>query len=480
MWTKLFKESKNIGVLYHVCSLNDFCDYIVPTDELDASGEFQNKLLNRSDVISFSRDKYYMVKTIKNLSSGSKVFLQICVDGELLSENKKIIPYNDLVKTGGKGEAEECVIAPIKKFKRFITAIHFDFYKYELTSNDAMLIRKALNYYKNITYFHFNKKLGVNPFNLEEGDSIVKLDQYIPNATTIPKALSDYLFFGVAKTDDEVIKYTSKKEQLYDIQYLCNEYNVSLDDMFFKGQSVYVWLLYYLISTNNETVKNRLEATIDNLKSLGVVYKTEYEKEAIKNVDNKKLENYVFNNLIKMLNDNADYNTIVEFIDSYLNIVSHLIESIFGSYIINNETIDLRLVKYLLTKFNKQLVSIGFLRNSYEEGNYKVVNLILNNGLLENKQILDQVLSVLNRYHDFENCLKLLRDNKNIDVFDDKYFDVINSIYTNAIKENQYELVSLILDMGFSERLKYDIPYNEFIKFSNGNKKMIALADVYR
>ncbi len=110
-------EAKETGVLYHVCSLTDFCDYIIPSNNLTSSGEYVNKITNSNDVISFTRDKYYMIKTLKNISM-SKIFIQLCLDGDLLSNHHKIFPYNDFAVVGRKGEAEECIKGVIKDLKK--------------------------------------------------------------------------------------------------------------------------------------------------------------------------------------------------------------------------------------------------------------------------------------------------------------------------------------------------------------------------
>ena len=131
----LIKESKQVGKLYHICSLWDFSDYIVPNNVLSASGNYKNWVKGgRTDIISFTRDKSFVVKTQGLMFS--PIIVQIEVDGDRLSEKYKIFPYNDLAFNTDTGERidewpeeiknrekEECVIGPIKNFSSYITNI---------------------------------------------------------------------------------------------------------------------------------------------------------------------------------------------------------------------------------------------------------------------------------------------------------------------------------------------------------------------
>ena len=126
-------EGKQVGKLYHVCTLDDVASYIAPNDSLSASGNYKNWLKGgRTDIVSFTRDKSFVVGTGK--IGSSPIIVQFEVDGDLLSNNKKIFPYNDMsFDTYSDGEhldeyqddipdreMEECVVGTIKKFSDFV------------------------------------------------------------------------------------------------------------------------------------------------------------------------------------------------------------------------------------------------------------------------------------------------------------------------------------------------------------------------
>jgi hypothetical protein len=131
-------ESKQVGDLYHVCNTEAIAKYIAPTDTLSASGKFQNYLKGGSNYISFTRNKRFIV----NVESTQQfVLFRFVVDGDFLSENYSITPYNDFaynVDTGKrfrdtkniptKTEFEEIVKGPIKHFSRYIKKILFSYH----------------------------------------------------------------------------------------------------------------------------------------------------------------------------------------------------------------------------------------------------------------------------------------------------------------------------------------------------------------
>ena len=127
-------ESKQVGTLYHVCNADAVANYIAPTDTLSASGNYKNWLKGgRSDYVSFTREKGFVVNT----EATHQLFLfKFVVDGDLLSENYTVTPYNDFawsnsgIKLGvnnipTKMEFEEVVNGPIKSFSRYIEKILF-------------------------------------------------------------------------------------------------------------------------------------------------------------------------------------------------------------------------------------------------------------------------------------------------------------------------------------------------------------------
>lgn len=157
-------EGKQVGTLYHVCTLKSLFKYILPKDELKSSGQHVNWLYGGNDVVSFTRDRFYIVSTD---NTDDTVFIQLVIDGDKLSERYKIGPYNDSVfdkdygwvgdEVGsrklnkirkdprlsgavyqkepiefgdidpGQFEKEEAVRGPIKNISRYIKEIHIGF-----------------------------------------------------------------------------------------------------------------------------------------------------------------------------------------------------------------------------------------------------------------------------------------------------------------------------------------------------------------
>ena len=128
-------EAKQVGTLYHICTLSAYLKYIIPTDTLSSSGKYMNWLYKGSNYVSFTRDKKFTVET--DAVYGADVLIKLVVDGDKLSEHYKIGPYNDFAYdyTGNKfddsdmilhREKEEAVKGPIKNISKYIKAIYFD------------------------------------------------------------------------------------------------------------------------------------------------------------------------------------------------------------------------------------------------------------------------------------------------------------------------------------------------------------------
>ena len=132
----LVYEGKQVGDIYHVCTIDSYLKYIKPMNILSSSGQYNNWLHNsETNWVSFTRNKRFTVETDDIFSS--KVLLQIVVDGDKLSENYKIEPYNDLawnyfgskydtLDEPKKRESEEAVNGPIKNVSKYIKEIRFD------------------------------------------------------------------------------------------------------------------------------------------------------------------------------------------------------------------------------------------------------------------------------------------------------------------------------------------------------------------
>ena len=133
---ELVSEAKQVGKLYHVTTLDSLIQYIIPTDTLSGSGRYKNWMLGgRTDVVSFTRDKRFVVKTNKN--EIARVIYSFEVDGDKLSEKYRILPYNDFAFNSDSGtldldtyneeelEKEEVVVGKIHPFSKYVTGVRF-------------------------------------------------------------------------------------------------------------------------------------------------------------------------------------------------------------------------------------------------------------------------------------------------------------------------------------------------------------------
>lgn len=157
-------EAKQVGTIYHVCTLNAYLKYILPNDTLEASGKYYNWVYGGDDYVSFTRDKYFVVGT-KSVQS-SKVLVQLVIDGDKLSEHYKIGPYNDfafdqegnLVDDSNeitKREKEEAVKGPIKNLSKYIKEIRFDVF--DIDQSTINMIKRAKLDPSKVRYYHFIK-----------------------------------------------------------------------------------------------------------------------------------------------------------------------------------------------------------------------------------------------------------------------------------------------------------------------------------
>lgn len=121
-------EAKQVGDIYHYCTLRDAVQYIIPNDTLSSSGRWYNHLVGSSDVLSFTRDRRFIVDILR----GEKVLVCFKVDGDKLSENHKVLPYNDFYDPYFDDspdydpvdlEKEEVVVGKIANFSKYIKEI---------------------------------------------------------------------------------------------------------------------------------------------------------------------------------------------------------------------------------------------------------------------------------------------------------------------------------------------------------------------
>lgn len=161
---KKIYEGKQVGDIYHVCTIDSYLGRILPDDILQASGKYKNWLHNaENDWVSFTRNALFTVKT--DDVEEQNILIQLVVDGDTLSHNKKIGPYNDFAWTvdGEKDdtwddpeerESEEAVKGPIKNISKYIKEVRFDVRKLDFETIE--LIKLTLQN-KNIKYFNFIK-----------------------------------------------------------------------------------------------------------------------------------------------------------------------------------------------------------------------------------------------------------------------------------------------------------------------------------
>lgn len=100
---KIIDESKQVGILYHNTDVRGLYN-IIKSDKLKAVGGE-----NRDPAVSFSRSKYAKNSSVK-----------IYIDGNKLSNNIKIYPYQD---PDWHDEMEERVDNDIKNIKEYIIKV---------------------------------------------------------------------------------------------------------------------------------------------------------------------------------------------------------------------------------------------------------------------------------------------------------------------------------------------------------------------
>ena len=465
-------ESKQVGTLYHICSLSDFVEFIIPYDSLYASGNFTNKLVNRDDVISFTRDKLYMIKTLSNMYKKSKIFIQLVLDGNKLSNKYKIFPYNDFMYNGTKGEAEECIIGVVKHISNYIIGINFDFSEYKLQDFDYYLINKALNYYKNIKYFNFNKKLNHNPYNLQAGDNLHDLIKFITNKSNAPQKVIKYILYGSSKIDDDLILRYSKDDNIANLKYLIKEYGIDLNNLIYNNESIAIELLAKTINGSIDA-KNML----NDLESLGLhVTKSDYVKATA--IAKNELDNYNIKNTLYSVIHNGNPIDIIEYINLHKQECKQYIKNVIITDYINLPIFNTDVFTYIVNTYRNVFITLEFLNSIVNSKNYKsICKILIKNGLLDTINN-SKLLSFCAKNKDYDLAV-LLFNNISIDPFDDSYFSSVYSLYEDAIKTKNIELLCKILDTGFDKRLHFDIPRNEYIRLANNDSKLLNILNKY-
>ena len=255
---KLFKlkkfEAKQVGIIYHVCTLKAYLEWIAPKDILQASGKYYNWVYGGDDYVSFTRDKYFVVDT-KSVRA-SKVLVQLVIDGDKLSENYKIGPYNDFAFDQDHGEhiddgelakyreKEEAVKGPIKNLSKYIKEIRVDVV--DIDKDVLSQIRKAKLDGANVKYFHFIKGKQDKSFTAWMKENGVK------NGMTLNEVMPKFKeYVNREKIDEMLFSY-----DIDDIKEAVKKYKVSLNTQYPSG-----WLLenYVIDDDYTDIVKYLLD-----------------------------------------------------------------------------------------------------------------------------------------------------------------------------------------------------------------------------
>lgn len=247
-------EAKQVGIIYHVCTLKAYLEWIAPKDILQASGKYYNWVYGGDDYVSFTRDKYFVVDT-KSVRA-SKVLVQLVIDGDKLSENYKIGPYNDFAFDQDHGEhiddgelakyreKEETVKGPIKNLSKYIKEIRVDVV--DIDKDVLSQIRKAKLDGSNVKYFHFIKGKQDKLFTAWMKESGVK------NGMTLNEVMPKFKqYVNREKIDEMLFSY-----DIDDIKEAVKKYKVSLNTQYPSG-----WVLenYVIDDDYTDIVKYLLD-----------------------------------------------------------------------------------------------------------------------------------------------------------------------------------------------------------------------------
>lgn len=238
----LKNEAKQVGTLYHVCTLKAYLEWIAPKDMLQASGKYYNWVYGGDDYVSFTRDKYFVVGT-KSVQQSS-VLVQLVIDGDLLSERYKIGPYNDFA-FGPDGEhvdelspktreMEEAVKGPIKNLSKYIKEMRVDVF--DMNKGALAQLRKA-KLGPNVKYFHFIKGYQDRAFTAWMKENGVKdgtpLSEVMPkfkeyvNRTKIDELLFTH---DIDDIEEAIRKYKANLNAEYPSGWILEEYVTDDDD----------------------------------------------------------------------------------------------------------------------------------------------------------------------------------------------------------------------------------------------------------
>ena len=309
-------EAKQVGNLYHVTTLEAVATHIAPKDTLKGSGRYKNWLLKGStDVVSFTRDKDFVVSTRVNRQAF--VLFDFCVDGDKLSENHKIVPYNDLAYNQNTGkvdpyplspkslEHEEVVQGSIHPFSSYVKNVRFCVSIYGL--EEIEFIDKDLQSCKD--YFtKFNIKSDIK-LRSKFGSDRVVLD--FPSFDAFVKTCSDVTFLlnNVEVKDEEKIKEAFKyftKEQIETlIEHEINAYTP--DDDIINLLDIAITRFN---SNKSDSVK-RYKLTFDKLEKVidKNIFKNRYIEERLEPTSQDSYMGYPLNGKVNLINKYGKYDS---------------------------------------------------------------------------------------------------------------------------------------------------------------------------
>ena len=497
------KEGKQVGDLYHVCTLNAFVDHIIEDkdynngegseDNLHSSGKYTNDLLNTKDIVSFTRDSSFVVPT--DTTKNAPLLFQIVVDGNKLSEHYKIYPYQDLKWTKNdpkRSEKEEVVIGPITNFKSYIKEVHFDIKDYDAFTYSNFINKRFIEYInKVITYLGSIECTRANlPYKI--GD-----DGY--------KKTSSWVF--KIKTLKDLIKRIKSRSSLkpkdIDTIDLLNTY---LDD----GNSLSLQKLNSLYNEkpklfNKSVINTLLVKSSDNID----VIKFCLEHGEIESKElNKALFSALYDNKTKvvklLLEHGADPNKADEDKDTPLHLacknnnlilvklllgynIDVNIQNIYGrtplDLACDNEDIKLPIVKLLLEHGADPNIKNNFdktpLYEACSNNNIKVAKLLLEHGA-STKEDMDTITSLYRAYQfgNIELIKLLLKYGADKSVMSKSGQEKFGSPLLTAVQSNNLKLVGLVLKNGGEEQINIKDNYGNTplsVAIINNNKEMIKL-----
>ncbi len=196
---KLIKESKQVGLLYHICS-PDSVIYNLKNNSITPStfGVVRNGV----KYVSLTRNSHYVVDTI---NKAYPMFFQFVIDGDKLSENKKIYAYADKGYTNKKSENEEIVYGGINDLKKYLVKINIIIDRFMFGS----FVGK-----RKIQLDLIDALIAIQNFNVNVNIDVVENIKTLKKSNTmIPTELSKLILFIdkiIDYDNDSVYKYVLK------------------------------------------------------------------------------------------------------------------------------------------------------------------------------------------------------------------------------------------------------------------------------